>query len=563
MKQEYSHIKEQFDEMKAERSNWDIMYQVLGEYISQMKQNFEGQPTRGEFLTDEIFDSTGTFAAHNSASALLGMLWPGTAKQALEITPPEDMPESTELAQFFEGMTSELVRSMDDPKASLSLALDEYMLDQMIFATSGVGVERGEQSDLLYKSYGVKELYLDEGKNGNVDTIALFYEWSAKRVVDEYGEENVSEKTRKAAKSNKKEKVKILILIRPRKEKKAEKGKLAMPYESLHLEYATCHLLKEEGFFELPIPVARFRKLAYEKYGRGPGMNALPDIKEANALREAVIVATEKILDMPIGVIDDGMLGSGYIDTSARAVTVFNASNNIGNSPPVFDIGSPPRIEYAEARLEKLTETISQHFNIDRLIDFNNDVQMTFGETQIRDQLRTASLLGLFNRQITEIFTPLVGRSIGIKWRAGDFGVMPGSEEEAERLAQGKEVKYFPDEIQKRLKAGKDIYQIKYKTKAANASKAEEYIGIIDVLTFATQAMQVDESVRHRINLHEGLKVLGDIRALPIGIIREDDEVDELIAQDQENMKQQQALQMADQAAGAYEKAAKGDAALA
>lgn len=562
MKGEYKHIKERFDEMKAERSNWNVMYQVLGEYISQMKQNFEGQPSRGEFLTDEIFDSTGTFAAQSSASALLGMLWPGTAKQALEITPPDDMPESTELTDFYEMMTSDLVRAMDDPKANLSLALDEYMLDQMIFGTSGVGVERGYQSDLLYKSYGVKELYLDEGKNGNVDTVALFYEWSAKRTVDEYGEENVSEKTRKAAANNKKDKVKILILIRPRKEKKAEKGKLAMPYESIHLEYDSCHLLREEGFFELPIAVARFRKLSYEKYGRGPGMNALPDIKEANALREAVIVATEKILDMPIGVIDDGMLGSGYVDTSARAVTVFNASNNIGNTPPVFDIGSPPRIEYAEARLEKLTETISQHFYIDRLIDFNNEVQMTFGETQIRDQIRTSSLLGLFNRQITEIFTPSVERSIGIKWRAGDFGVMPGSEEEAERLAEGKEVKYFPKEIQKRLKAGKDIYEIKYKTKAANASKAEEYIGIIDVLTFASQAIAVDDSVRHRVNLHEGIKVLGDIRSLPVGIIREDDVVDEMRANEQQQMQQQQALQMAEQAAGAYEKAAKGDAAL-
>ena len=559
---EYKHIKERFDEMKAERSNWDTMYQVLGEYISQMKQNFQGQPSRGEFLTDEIFDSTGTFAANNAASALLGMLWPATAKQAIEITPPDDMEESTELAEFYEMMTDELVRSMDDPKANLSLALDEYMLDQMIFGTSGVGVEKGEDSDLLYKSYGVKEIYVDEGKNGAIDTIALFYEWSAKRTVDEYSEKNVSEKTRKAAKENKKDKVKILIMIRPRKEKKAEKGMLAMPYESIHLEYGTCHLLREEGFVELPISITRFRKLAYEKYGRSAGMNALPDVKEANALREAVIIATEKILDMPIGVLDDGMLGSGYIDTSARAVTVFNASNNIGNSPPVFDIGTPPRIDYAEARLEKLRETISQHFSIDRLIDFNNDTQMTFGEAQIRDQIRTASLLGLFNRQITELFTPLIERSIGIKMRAGDFGVVKGSDIEIERLAEGKEVTYFPDAIAKRMASDKDIYQITYKTKAANASKAEEYIAIIDVMTFATQAMQVDESVRHRVNLHEGLKVLGDIRALPVGIIREDDEVEELMAQEQKQLQAQQQMQMAEQAAGVYEKAAKGDAAL-
>jgi len=560
---EYKKVIDDFNRMKTERSNWDVMYQVLGEYISQIKQNFEGQPSNGEFLTEEVFDSTGAFAAYGSASALLGMLWPGTAKQALEITPPEDMPESTELSEFYGNMTKKLTRAMDDPKANLALALDEYMLDQMIFATSGVGVERGDESKLLYKAYGVKEIYIGEGKNGRVNKIALFYEWDAVRVVDEYGEDSVSEKTRKAAESGMNAKVKILIVIQKRKEKKAEKGKFAMPYESLHLEYETYHLLKEEGFHELPIAVVRFRKLNYEKQGRGPGMNALPDIREANALREAVIIATEKALDMPIGVIDDGMLGGGTIDTSARAVNVFNASANIGNTPPVFDIGKAPDIRYAEARLEKLEQTISQHFSIDRLIDFNNETQMTFGEAQIRDQIRTASLLGLFSRQIAEGFTPIIERSINMLWRDGEFGVMPGSEEEIELKALGKEVKYFPEEIQKRLKAGEDIYEITYKTKAANAARAEEYIAIIDVMTFATQAMAVDESVRHRVDLHEGIKTIANIRALPVGIIRQDDEVEALTRQEQEQMQQMQQMQMAEQAAGAYEKAAKGDAALA
>ena len=296
--------------------------------------------------------------------------------------------------------------------------------------------------------------------------------------------------------------------------------------------------------------------------GRSPGMSAMPDIKEANALREAVIVATEKILDMPKGVIDDGMLGGGYIDTSARAINVFNASNNIGNTPPVFDIGSPPEIAFAEARLEKLTDTIGQHFSIDRLIDFNNDVQMTFGEAQIRDQIRSASLLGLFSRQIAELFTLVITRSINIMWRDGDFGVVKGSEEEVRRAEEGKPISYLPDEIVKLIDAGEDVYEITYKTKAANASKAEEYIAIIDIMTFASQAMAVDDSVRHRIDLHEGLKIMGDIRALPAGIVRDDDAVAILMKEERERLESQEQAALLEQGASTYEKLAKGDAAV-
>lgn len=307
-----------------------------------------------------------------------------------------------------------------------------------------------------------------------------------------------------------------------------------MPYMSLHMETKTDKKLKESGFSELPIKVGRFKKLNYEKYGRSPGMDALPDIKEANVLREAIIVATDKILDMPKGIVDDGMLGGGTIDTSAHAITVFNATGSMGSWPPIFDIGSPPDVNVALARLEDLKNTITQHFHLDRLIDFNNETQMTFGEAQIRNQIRNASLTSLFSRQIAEMFTPLIVRVVNMLWQMGEFGVVKGSEQEAEIQAEGKKVEYIPDVIVKRIEQGEDVFNVTYKTQAANAQRAEEYMGILDVLGFSIQAMQVDPSVRHRVNLHEGVKKISQIRGLPVGIIREDDEVEEMQAADAE-----------------------------
>jgi len=537
------------------------MYQVMGEYISQIKQNFETEPTQGDFLTDKIFDATGAFAAHNSASALLGMLWPGSAKQSIEITPPDDIKDlSTELAEFYEKMTDRTCRAMDDPKANLALSLDEYMLDQIIFGTAGVGGEEGYESKLLFKPYGVKELYVSEGKNGKVNKIYLNYEWTVERTVDEYGEGKVSQKVLEKYKNGKfGDKVKILHVIRPRKEKKAAKGKLAMAYESVHMELPNCHVMREDGFHELPIHVGRFRKLNYEKYGRSPAMNALPDIREANALREAVIIATEKNLDPPMGVLDDGMLGGGYIDTSAGAVNVFNATGNIGGNSPVFPLVTVGSIPDALARLEELKQTIAQHFHIDRLLDFNNESQMTFGEAQIRDSIRTASLSSLFSRQIAEVLTPLIERSVNVLWRMGEFGVLPESEEEKEAISLGKTPEYIPEELGERLKNGKDIYQITYKTKAANASRAEEYVAIVEILTFAMQAMQVDPSIANRVDLHEGLKNIGQIRGLPVGILRQDDEVQAMNQQQQQQMQAQQMLAAGQQVAGISKDAAQAE----
>lgn len=554
-------LKEQFDQIKNDRKTWDRQYQILGEYVSQIKQDFEGDHSPGEFLTDDIFDSTGTFAAHNASSALLGMLWPGTAAQAIEIEPPDGLELDTELSEFYERMTDSLCRAMDDPNANLAISLDEYMLDEMIFGTAGVGAEKGDVSKLLHKPYGVKELYIDEGKSGKVDSEYLFFEWPIKRVVKEYGLENVSDKLKDKYNGGKlQEKVKILVAMIEREEFKAEAGSLAMPIASYHIEYDSCHVMRESGFSELPIKVGMFRKLNYERYGRSPAMMALPDIKEANILREAIIRATEKNLDPPMGVLDDGMLGGGAIDTSAGAINVFNASASSTGQPifPLVTVGSIPD---ALARLEELKNTISQHFHLDRLIDFNNETQMTFGEAQIRNQIRNASLSSLFSRQIL-FLTEIINRDINILFEMGEFGVIPNSDMEAEVRARGEEPEYIPDVLQARIEKGEDIWKVTFKTQAANASKSELYIGILDVLSFGIQAMQVDPSIRHRVNLHEGLKEIGSIRGLPVGILRQDDEVAGMMAAERKQTEEQQQLEAGVQAAGIVETLASANKAV-
>lgn len=555
--------KDHFNALRSERKTWDVMFQVLGEYISMTKQNFEGQPANGEFLMDDIFDSKGAYAAINSASALSGMLWNGSAKQTLFIDAPDNIKMNSELAAYYEYFTNKVVEAFDDPRANFSLSWEEYMLDQVIFGTSGIGVETGDKSLLMFKPYGVKEMYIDEGKNGAVADVHLFFEWTIKRLVAEYGIDNVSEKSRQKFEQGKLlDKVKILVCIIPREEFKAEAGYLAMPYMSLHMEYDACHVLKEGGYSDLPIKVARFRKLNYERYGRSNGMFALPDIKEANILREAVIVATEKNLDPPLGVLDDGSLGGGTIDTSAGAISVFNATAQMGNKQPVFPLVTVGSINDAMVRLEELTETIGQHFYIDRLLDFNNDTQMTFGEAQIRANLRNASLSSLFSRQISECLTPVVDRAVNILFQKGELGVIEGSEIHLERQAEGKEFEIIPDELAERLSNNQDIYKVGYRTSAFNASRSEEYIAILDVLSFGIQALQIDPTVRHRVDLHEGVKQIADIRGLPVGIIKEDDFVKKAIKADQEAQQGQQVLEQAQVGAGIVDSLASANKAV-
>jgi hypothetical protein len=181
---------------------------------------------------------------------------------------------------------------------------------------------------------------------------------------------------------------------------------------------------------------------------------------------------------------------------------------------------------------------------------------MTFGEAQIRNQIRNASLAMVYGRQLSEVFTPLVERCVNIKFEDGDFGVVPKSEKEQERLAAGKEVKNLPPELVERLEQDKPIYQVRYKTQAANAARSEEYMAILDVLSFGIQAMNVDPSVRHRVDLHRGVEEIARIRSVPAGVIRANDVVEELMKEEKAQQQGQQDMQMAVSGADVVQKMA-------
>jgi hypothetical protein len=549
-----------FGRLKAERANFDTLYQTLGEYVHQIKQSFEDQHTPGEFLLGDLYDSTGPRAAQTSSSILLSMLWPGSATQSIEIVPPDDIDNiSTELSDFYEYFNKRACERIDDPFAGIIMSLDEYMLDQIVFGTSGVGVELSD-GNLTYRAYGPKQLYIKEGKGGDVSELWILHRWTIDQLVGDYGLDAVSEGTADKYNNSKgQEYIDVLQVLRPRKDPKVPKGRLAKPIANIIIELADNHLVYEGGYDDLPIKVCRVRKLSDERYGRSPAYFALPDIRELNGLREAYIIATEKSLDPPLGVLSSGVLGGGAIDTSARAITVFDNTDLGNNQRPVFELFSVGDLSSALARMDQLEQSIAQHFSLDRLLNFANEVQMTLGEVNLRRNMELAANTSFFARQISEMLGRLLERSINLLWQDGVFGVVRGSEQEQELLARGDEPQYIPDELVERVNQGKDIYKIRYKTQAVGASRAQDYGAIIELMQFAAQASQINSQAAAKIDVPAAIDEVARLRSVPSGIIVQDDKFQEIIKAQQAQAQQAQALQAGQSVAGIAKDLAQAD----
>jgi len=376
----------------------------------------------------------------------------------------------------------------------------------------------------------------------------------------EFGLENLSEQTQRIHAQDKLRsitKINILHAIEPRYDRNPDGlGNFDLPVASCYIELGQDHMIRESGYDMLPVFVCRLLKNIREKYGRSFAMNALPDVLELNALREMEIVGTEKMYDPPLGILDDGRLGAGTLDTSAGAINVFNMTGRVGNNPPVFPLQVVGPVKPLKDRIDELKQSVSDHFMIDRLLDMQNETEMTYGEVLERQKLRAFVLNPIFSRPINEVFSPLIHYCFKSLLDRGYLGVLPGSKKHQEAMLFGDDVLVIPPDIAKAMLNGEDVYDIKYLTPAARMMKTQLASGILNSWKFANDVAAARPQVYDNYDEDISARLIAEYNGAPREMCRAKELIDQLRkVRDEQMAKQQQFQQVLEMA-----KATKGAA---
>lgn len=537
-----------YEVLSNKRKRWEPFWQLVASFMRGNSHEFTISGTRGQRLDDEIRSSDGSFASQALSSALIGMLWP-SGGQSFQIIKADALSDSQEVIEYFQKATQRLQQAIDDPKANSAVAINEYMLDQVDYGTSGLGIFEGTDSHLRFEAWGTSNLFIAEGDGGRVDTAMRHLDWGVNRVVMQYGIKNVSEKMRERFKDSRQkyQSTEIIQSVRPRESyDPTKRDNKNFPFESVIMEKDTKHIIRERGFFEMPVPVARQMKHNNEEYGRSSGIQALSDIMEQDFLVERFSVGAEKSVDPTLVVLDSGALGGGIIDTSPGAIISFDGAGHQGNNidplKPLFTVGD---LSVLLNRVDKLEERIARHYFLDKILDLGGSASMTAREVTIRDRIRAEALGSIFTRQIAEMFDPLITRCFNILLRKGALGVPAGS---AESQVEGALV--IPDEITEAMAAGEDIYKIKYFTPAARMMKIQKSDALEGLTIYTQQVAQAAPEVLDLVDADKAVKLAAETAGLN-ELLRGDDEVDAIRAQRAEAAKQQQQAAMMMQAAQA------------
>lgn len=520
--------------LKARRSKWDTIFELIARYVISRKSGFTNDLEPGDFLVHgDIFTDTAPRALNIMVSSLIGALWKNGAR-TFRLKRPKNIPDTKQVKDFYQEINDRTTYQMEHQKAGFDVAYQEYMTESGAFGTAGIGVfpaKPGRENLVEYQAWELKAMCIAEGSNGYVNKVFYEFDFTAFQLVEEYGEAARTEEVKAAlATFNFDKKFRVLWIIRSRVEyNPAIENNLNMPYESVHILIKDKLLLKESGFTEMPVKVARFYKNRGEEYGRSPAMEALPSIVSENDFGKLEIVGTEKKVKPSHYLLDDGTFGGGILDTSPDGLTVLDISTRITSAAPIGVIGDVGEIGYLDKIQQRLENRIMSHFFVDRLLDLNNQTRMTLGEAQIRNEMRSESLGSIYNRQIKEGLTPIIERTVSILFEAGELGVIQGSPQHKSMIALGKDPLIIPQEVVDALSKGADFYEIEYISPAARVLRSEEFRGIMSTWQFcATYGAIVPELV---IGLdHEKSRMLvAELSGAGDGIMLSKEEFDQAV----------------------------------
>ncbi len=406
---------DRYNKLKSTRDGyWINVWREVRQYV---------YPTYSDYLHEggargvSIFDTTAIEARKRLAAGMYNWMAPPD-KRWFELVPQDDeLAKDDEVKDYFSEVTKIISFAMANSNWATVLI---QVLNNLACGLDGiVYCEDGGKTPLNFRSFPVETLCYSEDSRGQVDTVFREFKMSARQIVQEFGSsENLPEKIREYAGDQRRmdENFTVLHVVYPRRNRSEEmRDNKNMPFADVYIELDSKKLIYESGFEENPFAVCRFEKSDNETYGRGPGLDMLPDIKMLNRMRQAYIVASEHQAD-PSFLVPDGSLVDKEFNKEPGALITYKPDIN-GSKPEVLPNTANLAKSYQDIEAER--EKIKMGFFWDIFDPLGDLKGITATEAEIRNEGKMIPFAPIAGNLHSELFRVIIHRVFGICSRRG------------------------------------------------------------------------------------------------------------------------------------------------
>lgn len=431
------HVLQRAEQMIAHRrSYWDAHFEAIRDVIHPRTPSFIEQESHGNRRRTEILDNSAEVASEVFAAALHGLLTNPSQNWFALRAMAAPLNERDDVRRWLSAATEALLTVFRSPATQFGtqVAVTYRVLGD--FGTAGLYIQDRPGRLPLFTAVPLAQLHIDEGPEGTVDTVYRVWRWTARQAFARWGAA-AGPKVAEAAADPKKagQEFRFLHAVMPAPERGMGRLDAAgLPVASIYANMDEQHLIDEGGFHEMPFVVPRWFVSVGERYGRGPGMKALPDVRTLQREMRSTLRAAEKAIEPPLLVADDGVIQP--LRTGAGAINYVRAELLGMRQAPVQPMPTGARPDIGEEFAEQIRGRIRESYFLP-MLQISRDPRMTATQVLKIDEEQQRILGPAIGRLQTEMLGPIIGRVYGLLDRAGMLPPAP-----ADLARTGLEVEY-------------------------------------------------------------------------------------------------------------------------
>ena len=528
-RQQYEVLRGQLD---LERSSFLPHWRDLAEFIAPRRPRFTiTDVNSGERRSSNIIDGSATYAMRTLRSGMMsGVTSP--ARQWFRLSMPD--PELSEFGPVKDWLYTVGQRmSTIFLKSNLYNSLPIVYGDMGTFATGAMLVEEDEREILRTFPIPIGSYFIANNEKLQVETFMRDFQMTVYQIVEKFGRmpngqqginwENISSHVKSLWDSGETE-ARIDVCHCIHKNEQWQPGALQSKfkkYKSVYYERGnsgnpgatymmgsdSAKMLRESGYDFFPILAPRWEVTGEDSWGNNcPGMEALGDIRQLQFGERKQAKAIDKMIDPP-------MTGPTSLRNAKTTILPGDVTFVDDRSGGGFRAAHEVRfdINALEMKQQQIRQRISRAFFEDLFLMLANSDrrQITAREIDERHEEKLLALGPVLEQLNQDLLDPLIDIGFSLMQSRG---LIPPP----------------PEEI-----AGQDL-KVEYISLMAQAQKMIGIGSIERFAGFASQVIAVDPTAAMKVDTEQMLDVYADILSVPPGIIRTDEAVADMKAQQEQ-----------------------------
>lgn len=409
-------ITKRFKKAQSRKVNWAELYEDALQYAAPHRDSFDeetpGHHRQGEGL---VYDSTALTAMQKFASNIQSSLTP-SMRQWIKLKPGTNVDDDQELAQQLSVITDIMFSHIANSNFDTQIA--ESYLDLSV-GTGALLVQKGKSlaKPLEFTNVPLSQLYLEEGPHGRVETAFRKHKVALRNIEDTWQDAELNTELQQRKERSPDDKINLIEATIPSKvnvfNPRTEQDEEVDGFKYYVIAENQKHILVERGQRSSPWVIFRWSSMPGEIYGRGPMLQALPDVKTLNKTKELLLKAGSIGIYGMYTAADDGVINLENIKFSPGAVIPVESNSGGVRGRTLEPLQTSSRVDLSQIIMNDLRQAINEMMFAEPLGPVDLPVK-TATEVSLRQQELAKRIGSAFGKLQFELITPLINRVLDL-----------------------------------------------------------------------------------------------------------------------------------------------------